>query len=151
MPLGSTSGEKLESGLLRLALCLAALGGFLSEFWQVLSRRGTLGGLCVRNDLQNSRKGHFHNSSPNPPPSPPPNPTQSCGQAIKGWEAKNEAIAEEAEVVKLFCQIPPITKLDNSLNTLKNCEQVRRPRVARRAGSEESGEEGSQQGGGEPR
>ena len=49
---------------------------------------------------------------------------QSCGQAIKAWEAKNEAIAEEADVIKLYAQIPPITKLDNSLNTLKNCEQL---------------------------
>eukprot|EP00518_Triparma_eleuthera_P005773 CAMPEP_0182463658 /NCGR_PEP_ID=MMETSP1319-20130603/7820_1 /TAXON_ID=172717 /ORGANISM="Bolidomonas pacifica, Strain RCC208" /LENGTH=191 /DNA_ID=CAMNT_0024663229 /DNA_START=35 /DNA_END=610 /DNA_ORIENTATION=+ len=48
----------------------------------------------------------------------------SCGQAIKTWETKNEAVAEEAEVVKLYAQVPPITKLDNSLNTLKNCEQL---------------------------
>lgn len=46
----------------------------------------------------------------------------SCSQAIKNWEAKNETSAEEATVVKLYCQIPPIAKLDNSLNTLKNCE-----------------------------
>ena len=26
------------------------------------------------------------------------------------------------EQVKLYCQIPPISKLDNSLNNLKNCE-----------------------------
>uniref|UniRef100_A0A6U1PP98 Dynein axonemal light chain 1 n=1 Tax=Fibrocapsa japonica TaxID=94617 RepID=A0A6U1PP98_9STRA len=48
----------------------------------------------------------------------------SCGMAIKQWEAKHEMSAEDAETVKLFCQIPPITKLDNSLNTLKNCEQL---------------------------
>ena len=51
-------------------------------------------------------------------------PWQSCGQAIKAWEAKNSAIAEEAAVVKLYAQIPPIAKLDNSLNGLKNCEQL---------------------------
>jgi dynein light chain 1, axonemal len=33
-------------------------------------------------------------------------------------------VAEEASVIKLYCQIPPINKLDNSLNTLKNCEYV---------------------------
>lgn len=27
-------------------------------------------------------------------------------------------------MVKIYCQIPPISKLDNSLNTLKNCEQL---------------------------
>ncbi|GMI10595.1 hypothetical protein TrLO_g13786 [Triparma laevis f. longispina] len=48
----------------------------------------------------------------------------SCGQAIKAWEAKNEAVAEEADVVKLYAQVPPISKLDNSLNTLKNCEHL---------------------------
>jgi dynein light chain 1 len=31
-------------------------------------------------------------------------------------------VAEEANVIKLYCQMPPIAKLDNSLNTLKNCE-----------------------------
>ena len=33
-------------------------------------------------------------------------------------------MAEEAEVVKLYCQIPPIQKMDNSLNTLKNCTHL---------------------------
>lgn len=33
-------------------------------------------------------------------------------------------MAEDEEIVKLYCQIPPITKLDNSLNTLKNCIQL---------------------------
>lgn len=37
-------------------------------------------------------------------------------------EAKNQASAEESAVIKLYCQMPPIAKLDNSLNTLKNCE-----------------------------
>ena len=30
----------------------------------------------------------------------------------------------DAEVVKLYCIIPPIAKLDNSLNNLKNCTQL---------------------------
>ena len=44
--------------------------------------------------------------------------------ALLSQEAKNEQVAEEAEVVKLYCQVPPINKLDNSLNTLKNCTCV---------------------------
>mmetsp|Transcript_24770 Transcript_24770/g.32358 ORF Transcript_24770/g.32358 Transcript_24770/m.32358 type:complete len:202 (-) Transcript_24770:75-680(-) len=53
----------------------------------------------------------------------------SCGMALKNWEASesrnpDQVSVEEAEVVKLYCQIPPITKLDNSLNTLKNCEHL---------------------------
>ena len=51
-------------------------------------------------------------------------PLQSCGQAIKAWETKNEAVAEEAETVLLYAQVPPITKLDNSLNTLKACTKL---------------------------
>ena len=39
-------------------------------------------------------------------------------------EAKEEKSAEDADIIKLYCQIPPISKLDNSLNTLKNCEYV---------------------------
>lgn len=34
--------------------------------------------------------------------------------------------AEEASVVKVYCQIPPIQKLDASLNNLKECEYVAR-------------------------
>lgn len=30
--------------------------------------------------------------------------------------------AEEATYIKLYCQIPPIVKMDGSLNTLRNCE-----------------------------
>lgn len=48
----------------------------------------------------------------------------TCAQAIKAWEAKNAATAEESLVIKLYCQMPPIAKLDNSLNSLKNCEQL---------------------------
>ncbi|CEG36564.1 dynein light chain 1 [Plasmopara halstedii] len=48
----------------------------------------------------------------------------TCAQAIKAWEAKNATTAEESSVIKLYCQMPPIVKLDNSLNSLKNCEQL---------------------------
>ena len=30
--------------------------------------------------------------------------------------------AEDADYIKLYCQIPPITKMDSSLNSLRNCE-----------------------------
>jgi dynein light chain 1 len=30
--------------------------------------------------------------------------------------------AEDAEYIKLYCQMPPIAKMDATLNTLKNCE-----------------------------
>ncbi|KAF1778987.1 hypothetical protein GQ600_8971 [Phytophthora cactorum] len=39
----------------------------------------------------------------------------TCAQAIKAWEAKNSASAEESSVIKLYCQMPPIAKLDNRL------------------------------------
>jgi dynein light chain 1 len=44
--------------------------------------------------------------------------------ALKQWEAKQESgeKAVDAAVIKLYCQNPPITKLDHTLNTLKNCE-----------------------------
>ena len=54
-------------------------------------------------------------------------------QAIKNWEAASPLIdgvatpngsAEEAVHIKLYCQMPPITKLDGSINTLKNCERL---------------------------
>ncbi|CAM9427428.1 unnamed protein product, partial [Phaeothamnion confervicola] len=48
----------------------------------------------------------------------------TCSQALKAWEAKNGCSAEEAPIVKLYAQMPPIAKLDNSLNTLKNCEHL---------------------------
>ena len=43
-------------------------------------------------------------------------PGTSCKDAIKGWEAKNGVSAAEATEVKLICQIPPIDKMDDSLN-----------------------------------
>lgn len=49
----------------------------------------------------------------------------TSAQAIKAWEAKNEGqVASEATVVKLYAQIPPINKLDASLNSLTECEQL---------------------------
>ena len=39
-------------------------------------------------------------------------------------EAANNLPAEEADYIKLYCQMPPISKMDASLNTLKNCEYV---------------------------
>lgn len=48
---------------------------------------------------------------------------------ISSWccilqEAANNLPAEEADYIKLYCQMPPISKMDASLNTLKNCEYV---------------------------
>ncbi len=83
----------------------------------------------------------------NPKPSPNPNPKcicklfwlsllvvqepittilimTTCSNAIKAWEAKHQSRAEEAKEVKLYCQIPPIAKMDASLNSLKNCEHL---------------------------
>lgn len=44
-------------------------------------------------------------------------------------EAANNMPAEEAEVIKLYCQIPPIQRMDGSLNSLRNCVYVRRAAV----------------------
>lgn len=49
---------------------------------------------------------------------------QACAQAIKAWEVKNEKKAEDSTEIKLCCQIPPISKMDNSLAALKNCERL---------------------------
>lgn len=48
----------------------------------------------------------------------------TCAQAIKNWEAANNAVADEADYVKLYCQMPPINKMDASLCALKNCERI---------------------------
>ena len=48
----------------------------------------------------------------------------SCRDAIKNWEAKNNAVAAEAKEVALFAQIPFIDKMDDSLNQLENCEKL---------------------------
>ena len=47
----------------------------------------------------------------------------TCAQAIKLLEEKNPGVpVEEIEHVKLYCQVPPIVKLDSALLALKNCE-----------------------------
>lgn len=46
----------------------------------------------------------------------------TCAQALKNWEAANNMAAEDADYIKLYCQIPPIIKMDSSLNSLRNCE-----------------------------
>ena len=48
----------------------------------------------------------------------------SCRDAIKNWEAKNNLVAAEAKEVALYCQIPFIDKMDDSLNQLENCEKL---------------------------
>lgn len=37
-------------------------------------------------------------------------------------EAKTGTPAAEANTIKLYCQIPPVNKLDSSLGSLANCE-----------------------------
>lgn len=49
----------------------------------------------------------------------------SCAQAIKAWEAKNEASAEDATELSLCFQTPPIAKLDTKvLGSLKKCQKL---------------------------
>ena len=48
----------------------------------------------------------------------------SCTNAIKAWETKTGETAAEAVKVDLYAQNPPIGKLDNSLNSLENCEHL---------------------------
>eukprot|EP00944_MAST-04C_sp_MAST-4C-sp1_P002669 g2669.t1 len=48
----------------------------------------------------------------------------TCAKALQAWAAKEETPLEDAKVVKLYAQIPPINKLDNSLNQLVNCERL---------------------------
>jgi len=49
---------------------------------------------------------------------------KACSLAIKAWEAKNKERAEDATEIKLCCQIPPLSKMDNSLNSLKKCVRL---------------------------
>ena len=44
----------------------------------------------------------------------------TCSAALKAWAEENKEAPEDAKVVKLYAQMPPITKLDNKLNDLKN-------------------------------
>eukprot|EP00516_Mucochytrium_quahogii_P005863 CAMPEP_0203746180 /NCGR_PEP_ID=MMETSP0098-20131031/1699_1 /ASSEMBLY_ACC=CAM_ASM_000208 /TAXON_ID=96639 /ORGANISM=" , Strain NY0313808BC1" /LENGTH=181 /DNA_ID=CAMNT_0050634179 /DNA_START=287 /DNA_END=829 /DNA_ORIENTATION=- len=48
----------------------------------------------------------------------------SCANALKQWEEKNGSTAAEASTIRLYCQMPPISKLDNSLNNLSRCEHL---------------------------
>ena len=49
----------------------------------------------------------------------------TTAQALKAWEAANpESPLAEAAYVKLYCQNPPINKLDATLNQLVNCERI---------------------------
>ena len=48
----------------------------------------------------------------------------TCGAAIKNFEAKTGEVAAEAKIVKLYCQVPPIAKMDGSLNNLTACEHL---------------------------
>lgn len=49
----------------------------------------------------------------------------TTAQALKAWEAENpEESLAEAVHVKLYCQMPPITKMDASLGSLVNCERL---------------------------
>lgn len=48
----------------------------------------------------------------------------TCAQAIKNWETVNNAVAEEADYIKIYCQMPPIAKMDAALIGLKNCERL---------------------------
>lgn len=49
----------------------------------------------------------------------------TCAQAIKNWEAKHEASAEDALEVVMCIQNPPIVKLDTKvLGSLKKCKKL---------------------------
>lgn len=55
----------------------------------------------------------------------------TCAQAIKNFEAAQTALnggtpvnAVECEHVKLYCQQPPIAKMDSALNSLVACERL---------------------------
>ena len=47
----------------------------------------------------------------------------TCAAAIKKFEERTGETASDSKIVKLYCQIPPINKLDSSLNNLTNCER----------------------------
>jgi dynein light chain 1 len=48
----------------------------------------------------------------------------SIKDAISKWEKANDCKASEAAEVKLYSQIPSIEKMDASLSTLTNCQQL---------------------------
>ena len=47
----------------------------------------------------------------------------TCEAAIKAWEEESKETAADARKVLLYCQIPPISKMDGNLNNLKKCQQ----------------------------
>lgn len=51
-------------------------------------------------------------------------PGTSCKEAIKNFETRSGQNAAEATDVKLICQIPPIDKMDDSLNQLEACQKL---------------------------
>lgn len=48
----------------------------------------------------------------------------TCAQAIKNFETLHTVVATEVDHVKLYCQQPPIAKMDAALNSLVNCERL---------------------------
>jgi len=48
----------------------------------------------------------------------------SCKDAIKKWEANTGLVPAEAIEVKLICQLPPIDKMDESLNQFEACVKL---------------------------
>lgn len=45
-------------------------------------------------------------------------------EALEKWAEKTGEKASEATAVKLYCQVPPIEKMDASLSNLVNCERL---------------------------
>ncbi|NWI91275.1 DNAL1 protein, partial [Pitta sordida] len=45
-------------------------------------------------------------------------------EALAKWEEKSGQKASEAKEVKLYGQVPPVEKMDQSLSTLVNCEKL---------------------------
>ena len=48
----------------------------------------------------------------------------ACAAAIKNWEAESKETAADAMKVMLYCQIPPISKMDAALNGLTKCQHL---------------------------
>ena len=48
----------------------------------------------------------------------------TCEAAIKTWEEESKETAADAKKVLLYCQIPPISKMDGKLNDLKKCQHL---------------------------
>ena len=48
----------------------------------------------------------------------------SCREAIKKWEEKSGAPPAEATEVSLIGQVPPIDRIDDSLNQFENCVKL---------------------------